>query len=361
MEQWAAQPLYRGTVQYLCVCVDNEEVAKDFGRMFKVRNVLNAFIPRREFMPVGYGQLGCSGFVIVDGQGCFVARKTKAFLTYGDDAFHDVDRILNELHTKFFTEDMRSMKQKTPQESYIYSVGNIVMVDTSYDHPELVGKKVRILGYDKTTSRYRAELCNESRQIVQVLPCCLCPIYPNTVQGDMKTNTTPSSETRHDALDGSISRSRKIHTIAYPATVGVECMDDEHKSCVDAINAMLLAINVTEDTGPTPALLRRVLGELEHHFEHEEALMKEHIDDKQGGANSNFSALASHVSDHANILEVIRNELARFSNDTTTCSSGMCGQKYVNPHVAFNIARLFVDHAERFDSLYSTHIPRYCT
>ena len=364
MEQWAAQPRYRETVQYLCVCVDNENVAKDFGRMFKFRNVVNAFIPRREFMPVGYGQLGCSGFVIVDGQGCFVTKKTKSFLNYGEDAFLDVERILSELHSHLVVKkDVESMNQRIPQESYTYSVGNIVMVDASYDQPELVGKEVKILGYDTRTRRYRAELCNPSREIVYVMPCCLSPLTPNKLQGEMGTKASPSSGTRPDFVNPSLSTNDETHSIVYPATVGVECMDDEHKSCVDAINAMLLTVNIKEDTGPTPSLLARVLRELEHHFEHEEALMRTYFDDQQGSGSvqSNFSALASHIADHSNILEMIRNELARVVNDTTTCASGRCGQKSVNPHVALKIARHFVEHAERFDSLYSSHIPSHCS
>jgi len=45
-------------------------------------------------MPVGYGQLGCSGFIVVDPQGNFVSRKTKAYLQYGEAAFTHVEELL---------------------------------------------------------------------------------------------------------------------------------------------------------------------------------------------------------------------------------------------------------------------------
>merc|ERR1719343_1844037 len=48
-------------------------------------------------MPVGYGQLGCSGFVISDANGKFVSRKTAAFLQFGEDAFRHVESILADL------------------------------------------------------------------------------------------------------------------------------------------------------------------------------------------------------------------------------------------------------------------------
>lgn len=48
-------------------------------------------------MPVGYGQLGCSGFIISDGNGCFVSRATKRFLDYGEEAFRHVEDILRPM------------------------------------------------------------------------------------------------------------------------------------------------------------------------------------------------------------------------------------------------------------------------
>lgn len=91
MERWArAMP----EVQFLAVCVESLGVARWFGQQFQFRNTVNAFIPSREYMPHGYGQLGCSGFIISDERGCFISRKTKAFLQYDEEAFRDVENIL---------------------------------------------------------------------------------------------------------------------------------------------------------------------------------------------------------------------------------------------------------------------------
>jgi hemerythrin len=40
--------------------------------------------------------LGCSGFIVSDGHGCFVSRKTKAYLQYGDNAFLHVEQLLHQ-------------------------------------------------------------------------------------------------------------------------------------------------------------------------------------------------------------------------------------------------------------------------
>ena len=95
MEEWA--DLYCGQVQFLCVCVESFGVAQYFDRMFRFRHAINAYIPSREYLPRGYGQLGCSGFIVADSEGCFVSRKTKAFLQYGDAAFRHVEQILDNL------------------------------------------------------------------------------------------------------------------------------------------------------------------------------------------------------------------------------------------------------------------------
>lgn len=91
MEKWAR--LYQN-VRFLTVCVDVQGVALQFGRMFNFKKVVNCHIPSREYFPRGYGQLGCSGFIMSDPNGCFVTAKTKAYLQYGDRAFQHVEQIL---------------------------------------------------------------------------------------------------------------------------------------------------------------------------------------------------------------------------------------------------------------------------
>ena len=68
-----------------------------FYEMFGLEYVTNCFIPSREYLPRGYGQLGCSGFIVADSQGNFVSRKTAAFLSHGEMAFRQVESLLNDL------------------------------------------------------------------------------------------------------------------------------------------------------------------------------------------------------------------------------------------------------------------------
>jgi len=96
MEAWSKRI---PQVQFLCVCVDGQarQVALSFHNMFfrsSNSNVVNGYIPSRGYMPVGYGQLGCSGFIVSDKDGNFLSKKTRAYLQFGEAAFDYVESLL---------------------------------------------------------------------------------------------------------------------------------------------------------------------------------------------------------------------------------------------------------------------------
>eukprot|EP00804_Cyclotella_cryptica_P011840 CCRYP_015350-RA/>CCRYP_015350-RA protein AED:0.06 eAED:0.06 QI:281/1/1/1/1/0.66/3/559/255 len=114
MGKWAKR--YGSQVQFLMVCVDSAGVAIRFGKMFDLSGVVNTIIPSRGYMPVGYGQLGCSGFIVSDRNGYFVSRKTKAYLRYGTAAFLDVEEILKKKFGIYPTDRSRSDEVKSQGE-----------------------------------------------------------------------------------------------------------------------------------------------------------------------------------------------------------------------------------------------------
>jgi len=94
MENWAEKI---PQVHFLCVCVESKQVAVSFHQMFQFRHATNGYIPSQQYMPSGYGQLGCSGFIVSDKEGYFISRKTRAYLEYGDHAFRNVESLLATL------------------------------------------------------------------------------------------------------------------------------------------------------------------------------------------------------------------------------------------------------------------------
>jgi len=78
MKKWSIDPRFQQTVQFLTACVELASCALSFHRMFDFGDssgaMINGYIPSGEYMPRGYGQLGCSGFVVSDNQGRFVSR-----------------------------------------------------------------------------------------------------------------------------------------------------------------------------------------------------------------------------------------------------------------------------------------------
>lgn len=83
--------------------------------MMGFQNVVNCYIRTKSYRMLGFGQLGCSGFVMVDKDGRFVNTKTNAYLEYGDHAFSHVEALLLTL-----IDDNRNLvdgKKKDPQES----------------------------------------------------------------------------------------------------------------------------------------------------------------------------------------------------------------------------------------------------
>jgi hemerythrin len=82
--------------------------------MIGFQNVVNCYMRTKSFRMLGFGQLGCSGFVVVNKDGRFVNTKTRAYLEYGDQAFSHVEALLLTLIDDNI--DIANEK-KDPQES----------------------------------------------------------------------------------------------------------------------------------------------------------------------------------------------------------------------------------------------------
>ena len=90
MELW--QRAHGAACVFACVCVEGEYVAREFARLY-LHTATNCVVEGPDIPQIPL-QLGCSGFVVVDGDGNIVTTKTKSLLDYGEVAFRDVDAKL---------------------------------------------------------------------------------------------------------------------------------------------------------------------------------------------------------------------------------------------------------------------------
>ena len=263
MEHWAKTI---PDAQFLCVCVESKQVALAFHKMFRFENCMNGYIPSRPYFPVGYGQLGCSGFIVSDKDGCFVSRKTRAFLQYGEHAFREVEAILETLiskeeeETKDDNENENGMAPPTKLE--------ISRGDPANKKQKKVSKRNSV----ESNAFSRFVHCRISYNFHFL---CYFTLFLQTQEESKKT-------------------------VKAPPSVGVDSMDHEHEECTNSFNRVF--------GDPSLDNLQELYDILKAHFHHEEELIETYMPSK---AVSSFSAVDSHKQDHGRILKIAETELEK--------------------------------------------------
>lgn len=93
MDAWAVK--YKGRANFVCVGCDGPDLSYAMGSRMRLNNCVNGVIMARKDMPK-WGQLGCSGFIILgSGDQRIITPKTSAYLEVEDRAFRQVESILD--------------------------------------------------------------------------------------------------------------------------------------------------------------------------------------------------------------------------------------------------------------------------
>lgn len=92
MDAWAGGK-YSGRVSFVCVSCDGPRLASRFAQELKLSECTVTYT---EDDPA-WGQLGCSGFIVLDGTGHVTCRSTAAYLEDGERAFDHVESLLDAL------------------------------------------------------------------------------------------------------------------------------------------------------------------------------------------------------------------------------------------------------------------------
>ena len=93
MDEWASGK-YSGRVAFVCVSLAGPELASTFVKELKLSE--STVVAYTDENPA-WGQLGCGGFIVYDGDGRIASRKTAAYLEVRGRAFKDVESLLDSL------------------------------------------------------------------------------------------------------------------------------------------------------------------------------------------------------------------------------------------------------------------------
>lgn len=95
MDVWAEK--YFGRATFVCVGCDGPDLAVAFAKRLQLSKCLLTYVD--EANGPRWGQLGCSGFIVIDKDGKVKSPKTSAFLEVREMAFTHVETLLESMLT----------------------------------------------------------------------------------------------------------------------------------------------------------------------------------------------------------------------------------------------------------------------
>ena len=93
MDAWAES--FGSAAAFVCVCCAGPQLATQFGTQLKLKHCHNTWVDEDD-MPA-WGQLGCNGFIVIDGSHSVVCKATRAYLEVKETAFRHVETLLSAL------------------------------------------------------------------------------------------------------------------------------------------------------------------------------------------------------------------------------------------------------------------------
>merc|ERR1719265_1771425 len=95
MNAWAAR--FGKRAAFILVGCAGPDLAVQFGRELKLGHTTNTYIANMRQHGPTWGQLGCSGFIVLDATGAVVCAKSAAYLEVKRAAFDEVETLLLDL------------------------------------------------------------------------------------------------------------------------------------------------------------------------------------------------------------------------------------------------------------------------
>lgn len=354
MEHWARGRQFGRKADFLCISVTGKRTAEQFKSSLGLDVVTLGFVEGR--MP-RFGQLGCSGFVVLHPDGTIANPRTTAFLDRGEGAFRDLETLLGKLCEADF-EWPATLATKSVKALQHLAINRDIDTRACIEKKEI--EQAIILGSIAKLSSGKLKKLLQ-KEGVDTKSCLERQDYVSLILGHNPNQTTPATGTAMPSFaaamqcpDGLCEKPKKkkkkttcCHTDAQSsyqaarvASVGNQLIDAEHAECTDAINQ--LAKN------QTPEDLKRVLQVFGDHFRHEEEMMT--ASGFGGNAGDSFAAITGHTRDHNNMMEKIQ-KIHDLHFITSIDPKEKVGMEEVKA-----IAELFERHARSFDALYEGHL-----
>jgi len=320
MNNWAASGRY--DCHFLCVCVVGDgayPLAREMSKQMKLQNCVNGFVDSDDDMPT-YGQLGCSGFIILDESHNVVATSTSSFMQVKDLAFQHVEALLDAVVTK------QPLPRICPGEE-------VVLRDPPASHPRLQGAQgicvkldADMVGFAFLSGPFRGKMMDvpassvvkpgfQEKELARGGGCGPGGCGPGAcgpggcgpgdsdkgnksdcTSGDCgKNGCTPGNGKTLKDLDAAfVDAALDIQSVKVPS------MDAEHDECASAMRRLA-------EEGSSEAL-QGVLDCMSEHFSHEEQLFEVHGFGNH--KNERLAAKKTHMEDHNRILNKVRQQLA---------------------------------------------------
>lgn len=357
MAAWAARGGFNNA-GFLCICVDPNALgtAKEFAQLYfgsAPATLLNGFIDDRQDFPNFQAQLGCQGFILLDGSTHrIVASKTLPWSQHRDRAFRDVEAKLGSM-----------LQPALPGNPLGAPVGQHVRVVNlaSAAGEMLNGQSGEVVGSSEN-GRFLVKLASKTMGLrPENLEDVLGAPVGRTVRvagltsekgqkfnGQLGEVLGGTSAGRYIVrlAEGTISFRPENLEEASPAddepqapvvpSVGHEAMDAQHEACSQALGELVRSLTV-------PAL-RSAREELAAHFAEEEALLMNSGFGHSEGTMA--SAMQNHVTDHQRIVGLADDTLASLRS---ACEAS---EGAVPKAAAAELCKAFEEHARLYDALY---------
>mmetsp|Transcript_10610 Transcript_10610/g.20529 ORF Transcript_10610/g.20529 Transcript_10610/m.20529 type:complete len:353 (-) Transcript_10610:50-1108(-) len=343
MNNWAASGRY--DCHFLCVCVVGDgayPLAREMSKQMKLKNCVNGFVDSDDDMPT-YGQLGCSGFIILDDKHQVVAKSTSSFMEVKNLAFQHVEALLDAVVAK------RPLPRICPGEQ-------VVLRDPPANQPRLKGAQgicVKLeadtVGFAFLSGPFRGKMMDVPASSV-VKPgyqeqevsrgggcgpsgcgpgacgpggCGPADCGPGGCDNGIKSDSG-NGKTLKDLDAAFVEAALDIQSVKVPS------MDAEHDECASAMRQLA-------EKGSSEAL-QGVLDCMSEHFGHEEQLFEVHGFGNH--KNERLAAKKTHMADHNRILNKVRHQLA-------SCNG------YVPATFVRELLQDFDEHTARYDMQYA--------